>query len=237
MAFASSQAMAGTLNISGVVKTFGTTRTTSSAYIETTKNVAFNNKTIYLALSNAIAGFDAPAGLATHLPKDGIIGFNPNGYDGNVDGYFYVTNAPGKPFFFFALSGYDTNDDYYSYMELDTRVAFSSLGFASGLFNETISEVETRAATSLTSSSKALLYIHDNPYEYDDSSVPSRFEDNDLLEIEIGGVLTMKANENGTTAKATFSGSLRGTGNAIIDEEDGVVTSGTASFSTSFLDL
>jgi len=240
MAFASSKATASTLNISGVVKTFGTTRTTSSAVIVTTKTVAFNNKTIYLALSNAIASAHPPAGLAQNLPKDGIIGFNPNAFDGNdVRGVFYVTNAPGKPFFYFALAGTDTNGDAYSYIELDTESELADLGYSffeedEDVFNWVYSYVETSKTFQETSTSAALLYIHDNPYDWDDAEFPWEWSFNSSFAIEIRGVMILNFNSNNTTDHVTVS--LKGTGSSYTGGDDAVVTSGSLSFSGNVLE-
>jgi hypothetical protein len=59
----------------------------------------------------------ASNGLAATLPAKGYFDYYPEAYDGKYYGLFFVTD---KTNYYYPLSGLDTNDDHYSFMELNT---------------------------------------------------------------------------------------------------------------------
>ncbi len=207
----------------------------------TVNSKSFSEKSIYLLVSNAVANTDT--GYATNLPKDGYIVFNPNGDDGTVDGTFYVTNHDG---FYYPLSGYDTNStpEYYSFIELDTIIYYDyhegmSFGFYD-YYDDIFQSVDSYNLNadgngSDTTTAKALLYVHDDPYDYADSTLSDGdyypFNDENENAIEISGILTANFTiKDGEINKGSLS--LHGDGNFILDNYDyyGVVSTGHASF-------
>jgi hypothetical protein len=199
----------------------------SSQGIATTVSESINNKLVYNVISNAVAGLTN--GMATHLPANGYIAYDPYDSDRNVYSFFYVTNKTGL---FYPLSGYDTNNNYYSLMELDsTDFALGSLGFGNSegddvnaiysynvnLIKETGSEKDTETA---------LLYIHSNPSDYDDLDNPYAFSADNQNAIEVRGIFVLSISGNKASA------SITGTGNINMNSgiNQGVVTSGKVGF-------
>ncbi len=119
MAFAMTTARAGSpFTIAGTAIFNKTNYTKGSNYIATTMTMAFNNKLIYLLISNAVANAsNGSNGIAATLPADGYIGYFPEYFDGKYNGYFYVADKKG---FYYPLSGFDDNLKHYSFMELKT---------------------------------------------------------------------------------------------------------------------
>jgi hypothetical protein len=175
----------------------------TSIEIGTTENLSFNNKQIYSVLSDAVANAsDSSLGSISSatLPTDGYIVFNPEGFDGEVFGTFYVTNKEG---FSLQLSGTDGDGNYYSWIELDAQNTIHSLGdpveygwistnivAATTVLNAPFNGVasykagdpgsSTPGTGKETDTSTALLYIHDDPYAYDDADNPDIFWNNFL---------------------------------------------------------
>lgn len=183
----------------------------------TPSTVSFNNKYTYNLISNAVAnvGFWADGDIPpTTLPADGCIAFNQTAIITNsLMGVFYVTNKAG---FYYPLSGLDTNGEYYSWMELDSQdeIGYAGSGFRFG-FDDQIAggapfngvaayNINSSFTGTQTFTSTALLYIHDDPYSYDDGDYPNicfenyRNEGNsdDIQDfnqnaIEVRGIFTM----------------------------------------------
>jgi hypothetical protein len=243
LAFAAGNAVAAnpvlttlSLSASGSATFNVTNYTKGQLYIATTATKSFNNATLYSLITNAVA--NASNGLATNLPANGYIVFNIFGYDGGPeegDGYFYVTNKTG---FYYPLSGFDANSSYYSFMELDSVTDQSLFGWL-GFFDTEDTNFDDSVSYSynydtgngsVTSTSTALLYIHDNPYNYDDVDTSFEYILNNNA-IEIRGILKVTVQYKDFN-QSTGSGTLTGTGNVIIGKYGpGEVISGTAKFS------
>jgi hypothetical protein len=247
------------LSVSGTADFFKTnyikfdhkgTNIVDTNYITTTITRSFNSKYVYNLISNAVAN----AGLydtnlvSTILPANGYIAFDPLDTDGNIYGFFYATNKTG---FYYPLSGaYLTTNgipipvtitNYYSFIELDTDVPLHTfgllgyIGFNGNGFND-VYNVSYDAKTldgTYSSTSSALLYIHDNPLSFD---VPANLytSQTNTAAIEIWGVLKLGLTyKDGNLSHA--SGSLKGSGNIMAtptnDFSQGVITSGTATLS------
>jgi hypothetical protein len=116
----------------------------------------------------------------TNLPANGYIAFDPN------HNKFYVTNGAG---FYYPLNGFDANGQYFSWIELDSFVDY---GYDGGNLDYGItfkSPVQLFSAVAdykfnfkcgnSTSTSTAVLYIHDDPYNYDDADNPYAYWEND----------------------------------------------------------
>ncbi len=262
VAFAASRASADfALNINGtalVQNTVGRVEATNNTSA-TTKTASFNNKQIYLIISNAVANVSDWAGAditPANLPANGYIAYDPGATDaGDIQGVFYVTNKTG---FYYPLSGSDQNGGYYSWIELDTQnsyFAFQNIPLALGWVNYYVSagpfngaaayNINSKGSGTETETSTALLYIHDDPYCYDDADHPNIFFNNYLSQgdddngyngsaVEMRGVLTATLSVTQTNSVTTItpkSFSLTGTGNMIFQWDPYIVVkSGTAKF-------
>ncbi|HTV76395.1 MAG TPA: hypothetical protein VMD57_05290 [Candidatus Baltobacteraceae bacterium] len=243
-----------TLTVSGTVqyqKVYGL------GEASTTAAHSFNEKTVYLLVSNYVA--NAPSYsytniAGTNLPANGSIAFNPNRNS------FYVTNQAG---FYYPLSGFDANNQYYSWIELDSIVLaddeghYLSFGIAykstSQLFNPVAdANMNSKGIGFTTATATAVLYIHDDPYNYDDADNPFVFWENfnpweggpfggsddeigqNRSMIEIRGVLTSRLRLKVIAPPEEIDNanlSLSGAGNFYeydIYDLDGVLTSGHA---------
>ena len=182
---------------------------------------------------------DLNALAPVHVPANGYIAFTTAGDDGPEygDGYFYVTNKAG---FYFPLSGYDTNDDYYSFIELDSVVlspddTYLYFGFEGYYYYPFFGHSSTYNLNShsgngsSTAKATAVLYIHDDPYYYNDAENPDNLAEFDNENaIEIRGVLTATITyKDFTITKESLS--ITGTGNFFLDDYDvwGIVSGGT----------
>ena len=198
---------------------------------------SFNNKYIYNIISNAVAnaGSYSTNLASTNLPPDGYVGFNPTGSDGEVEGFFYVTNKSG---FYLPLSGLDATNGYYSWIELDTKAPISAIGgynytdigFGSN-FNETYHSTYGQKSGNgdVSVTATALLFIHDNPYVFDDADDPQQYNSQNTG-IEIRGI--MKINQVYKKGVMTqWTATLSGTGNIFTSTDgNGEVTSAKATF-------
>jgi hypothetical protein len=235
------------LNVSASVKSQSINTTGFKGSIVSS---SFSEKNLYTLVSNALAGSSgALLGLApTNLPANGYIAFNPGTNDGNVFGFFYVTNKSGL---YWPLSGLDTNGQYYSFAELDTYILFGNpvnnntyINFGFGDYCSDIASYNLNSATngSVSTTSYGLLYVHDNPYAYDDLDNPDYFfqgtssyygvDLNNTNAIEIRGIVTgsLQLKTNNITSGSL---SLTGSGNFYLNGNQfgSMVTSGKAALS------
>jgi hypothetical protein len=169
------------------------------------------------------------------LPADGYIVFNPLVYDGYVRGVFYVTNNSG---FTYQLSGFDSSFNYYSWIELDaevpvypTDVDFNNIGFGNNFdltYNSNFDQKTGDDTVSGTAS--ALLFIHDDPYSYDDADHTYEYWEDNSIGIEIRGIIkTIETYKGGTVTQ--WTGKLSGSGSINVEDGNyGEVTSGSATF-------
>lgn len=248
------------LNISGTIKSESTNVVYSTNTVFTTNAVpikqgvvsmSLNNKSVYNLISNAVAGAYGTLGAnitPVTLPADGYIAFDPNVVEDQVvsnnlyaDGLFYVTNKSG---FYYALSGFDNADKFFSFIEFDSYVIYSSsidgfqLGFGSLSTDVVTYNLNNKTADgSGTGISTGTLYIHDNPYVLDDLDNPNRFFTGftglaNKNAIEIRGIVTTQIHYT-NAAPAYISFSLTGTGNSVIHSRMflSVVSSGNAKLS------
>jgi hypothetical protein len=236
-------------------------KTYTGLNVATTGTYSLNEKIIYNIIYNALTNAPAASSGAitpTNVPANGYIAFDPNDPDGGPEagvGFFYVTNESG---FNFPLSGLDNNDNYYSYIELDSQnTLYQLFGFELGFVNTDVANAPFDGVASYnissggsgngteTDHSTALLYIHDDPYAYDDADSPSIYDDNYLVQgggsdvvgfnnnaIEIRGVIkATQTVKSGNVTGITFS--LTGTGNLIYSKAafayGGVIQSAHAS--------
>jgi len=264
VAFAGGKAAARglVLSISGTVKLQGPFSNTKGAVTAQT----FSERGVYELITNAVASasnVSEGAISSEALPANGYIAFDSYGTNyttnGTVYGTFYVTNKSG---FYYPLSGTDTNGNYYSFMELDTTIYYESstngatngasefdfgfCNFGDGLFFSVAGyNISKSNSGSDTSTSKALLYVHDNPYDFGDPNGNdgdySGFYDQDFYPFddlnqnafEIGGVLTTQLGVKDSEINSMHF-SLTGSGNFGLTDDDvvfyGVLTSGSAKF-------
>ena len=141
-----------------------------------TATYSFNEKTVYLLVSNYVANarFYSYTNIAgTNLPANGYIAFNPN------RDLFYVTNKAG---FYYSLNDFDANNQYFSWIELDSFVFYGDQGYLQygvltkggyQLFNTVAGyNINLKGDGTSASTSTAVLYIHDDPYNWDDADNP-----------------------------------------------------------------
>jgi hypothetical protein len=212
---------------------------TQQQFKATTGDYTINNKIIYTIISNALwyaSANSAGAITPTNVPPNGYIAFNPIGYDGEVQGTFYVTNKSG---FYCPLSGFDANTNYYSFAELDSQDDYNTnyAGFEFGFVNfvtngapfngPTAYNISTKGTGTETDQSTALLYIHDDGYSYDDADYPWVYFSNYLMNggtndlltynynvVEIRGIIKATLGIK-TNAVTSTSFSLTGSGNFV----------------------
>lgn len=177
------------LDVSGTVKIQNEDNTNKMTL--TTKS--FNEKYLYKLISAAVAHVQDTIATNTiadeTLPSDGYIAFNPsyefdgvpNGPDDSIYGLFYVTNKSG---FYYPLSGYDSNGQFYSFMEFDAYITYAngqsnpSMNVDFGYNASDIGDYSVDRKTgkgSGTSTSNGMLYMHDDPYTYDAFDYPDNF--------------------------------------------------------------
>jgi hypothetical protein len=210
------------LNVSGTIDSLDTNNTDIKGHFN---SMSVNEKDVYTLISNGVAnayGFLSTNLDATNLPANGYIAYN-------TAGIFYVTNKTG---FYLPLSGHDKEANFYSFIELDTYVIYgtnildfsdgAALGF--GYFNCDVNSYHLNNKTgdgSGVDKSTATLFIHDNPYVYDDWDDPDRFFGyNDHIDknaIEIRGVVTVQLKYADTNDVTMSSFSLTGAGNCLLN--------------------
>jgi hypothetical protein len=223
------------LNISGSVQY----QVSGSTLVGKAKTVSFNNTTIYNLISNAVA--HAANGIATNLPAKGIIEYDPEDSDGLNNGFFYVTDKAGD--FYYQLSGFDANSNYYSFIELSSYIIITDednlqIGFSDPFDGSASYSLNASGNGTLSGKATALLFVHDNPYVYDIADSPDNFYGFDNPDyglqsngtaFEIQGVMTVSLKYQSNSIDGG-SLSLSGTGNAKIDGNyDASVISGKAS--------
>jgi hypothetical protein len=232
-------ASSGELEISGKILTQKAATTKKNELSSSIETVDLKNSLIYSLISNVVlnVGTNGTGLTSTNLPANGYIAFDPSGDDGMVAGTFYVTNKTG---FYYPLSGLDTNDNYYSFIEFDAYnddadngAGQLNFGF-SGNFNgvESGSYNTSTAAGAITVQSSAVFYVHDNPYSFNDGDNANVFYSNNNS-FEIRGIaeinITYKAGEI-----KSWSFSLSGAGNAVVNgTQTGLVSGGKVSSSSS----
>ena len=179
----------------------------------------------------------------------------------NSVGIFYYSNSVAG---LVRLDGF-ANGAYYSYMELDYSIASiiqgSTQGSSGGFWNQGAMEANSilnvnKTDTSITETGNAILYIHDNPSDFNllglwnladgftPTGTPSRFYlANKALSgftpqnyaIVLHGAVTFKylINNNNSKQMQTVSESftLKGSGDMDYNQTDGTI-SGTATFSS-----
>jgi hypothetical protein len=214
------------LNLSCTAQFNKSSTTNGTLLVATVTTESVNNKLVYKIITNAVAKLTN--GMAAKLPANGYIAYDPYDSDGKVNGYFFVANKSG---FHYPLSGYGTNDIYYSFIELDTQDGYlGDLGFANQdghdmnyVFSRNINLA--KGSGSEKDLEPALLYIHDNPYDYDDLDDPHTFDVDNQNSIEIRGLMQLTITAKGGAA------TLSGTGNINMSNgaSQGVIVSGGAS--------
>lgn len=224
-------ATTGEVTISGKILTQKAATDKKNVLTSDIVTVDLKNSLVYSLISNAVknVGTNGTGLSSTNLPANGYIAFNPSGSDGTVGGTFYVTNKTG---FYYPLSGLDTNDNYYSFIELDAynndsdntagqlNFGFSGNfnGVESGNFNTSTSD------GTISVDSSAVFYFHDNPYSFNGGDNANIYYSNNNA-IEIQGVAEIKVTyKAGNITDWTLS--LSGTGNAVVNGNAGLVTDG-----------
>ncbi len=179
------------------------------------------------------------------LNTNATIWVQSQGGTGNVYGIFYYTNSEAG---MVPLDGVDDIGQYYSFMELDFfNYADGFLDFNEGFWNPNAMEANSvtgSTSSALTETGNAILYVHENSYEYNllgnwnQGGQSAFFLANDWngdlsdYALAIHGAFTLKISlsESKSGEMESESFSLKGSGDSLLNDVDGVVT-GTATFS------
>jgi len=132
-----------------------------------------------------------------------------NGDD--VYGIFYVTNTTSHDVY--RLDGYDEEESYYSYVEFDSydwELGFWDNAALGENYARSYVENDNKNTYSSMDRTFGLLYIHDDPYDFDIADYPyGIFDENDNAFI-IRGLGVFKYGYNSTDETESFH--LRGSG-------------------------
>ena len=231
-------AVPGVLNLSGTAlneiestRMNITTTSTNFIYIGKVTKKSFNTKFILSLLKQATEYYlGGNQGWFTN--KASQLVFDPEAYNTNANasanyslpvyGIFYVTNTSTSAVY--PLDGVDINGYYFSFVEFDSYGFYNLTGeynlgfwhdFALGEnYVESYKEDDVNDVQ-VTLSSKAtlhgLLYIHDNPYDYNITDNPGEVFDNTSALI-IRGLCTFNYSHNSTTQTESFTLSGSGDG-------------------------
>jgi hypothetical protein len=237
-------AVMGTLTISGTVQNQVTTKSDVPAI----QNSSFSQKNLLFILEQA-------TGDTSITNKTTKIYFDPdalntnatswesfNGVNQNVYGIFYYSNSVS------GLTRLDSGYDgtYISYMEFDFYNSVDGeLDWAEGFWNPdgmASTSVTSFGNNSLTENGTAILYVHTTG---DNIALPGLvntytstfYYANGLLGAPqndaavIQGPITFKASINDKTEIETESFTIKGSGDIIYSGTDGIISSGTVTFS------
>jgi hypothetical protein len=209
-------AIPGVVNVSGTALSETDSNPSSGVSVGKVTKHGFKTKDVLSLLADATTN-------AWFTDKYSQLVYDPDAYNSdasgvypyNVYGIFYVTNTSTHAFT--RLDGLDGEGYYYSYVEFDSYGFYSlwedGLGFwhDSGLgenYAESYKENENKGTYSSNATLQGLLYIHDDPYDYDITDFPGINFDNTNA-IIIRGLGTFKYSDNSTTETEllTLSGS------------------------------
>ncbi len=138
-------------------------------------------------------------------------------YDDDIYGIFYVTNTTSHDVY--RLDGNDGEDGYYSYVEFDSydwELGFWDNPTLGENYARSFKENENNNTYSSRERTFGLLYIHDDPYDFDIADYPyGIFDENDNAFIIRGlGVF----NYGYTSTNETESFHLRGSGDGYFSD-------------------
>jgi hypothetical protein len=218
-------AVPGVVNVSGTFWNETDSTPSTDLYVGKVTKKSFNTKFILSLLKQA-----TNQGWFTN--KASQLVFDPEAYNTNANasanyslpvyGIFYVTNTVNNaPTNYYPLDGVDINGYYYSFVEFDSYGFYNltgeySLGFwhDAGLgenYVESYKEDDGKHTLSRTATLLGLLYIHDNPYDYNITDNPGEVFDNTSALI-IRGLGTFNYSHNSTTQTESFTLSGSGDG-------------------------
>ncbi len=207
LAAGKASATLGFFNVSGTVMT--ATNYSASANLDVGKIIkqSFKTKDILKLLANA-TGNGWFTNKGSQLAYSDAYNSDASDWYGNfVYGIFYVTNTITHGSY--RLDG--TSTGYYSYVEFD--VYHWHFGFWDNInvgvnYVESSTDNESKGTHSSKTTLPRLLYIHDNPYEFDITDYPSVvFANDNALVIHGLGIIDFSDNSVTTTMSITMSGS------------------------------
>jgi hypothetical protein len=230
MIFAAGKASAvlGVFNVSGVAYGNSNNIVTNSivspdvpgtgVYKEKIIKHAFYTKTVLKLLANATGNgwFTNKASRLVYDPdaynEAATAWYNDQfEYDDDVYGIFYVTNTTSHDVY--RLDGYDEEESYYSYVEFDSydwELGFWDNAALGENYARSYVENDNKNTYSSMDRTFGLLYIHDDPYDFDIADYPyGIFDENDNAFI-IRGLGVFKYGYNSTDETESFH--LRGSG-------------------------
>jgi hypothetical protein len=212
-------AVPGVVNVCGTVLSETDSNPSTNVYVGKVTRKSFNTKYVLNLLAQATeSSFGGNQGWFTN--KNSKLVYDPeafnsdasDNYSFDVYGIFYVTNTSTHDVYY--LDGLDEGDTYFSFVEFDSygfeRLTSGGLGFWAdpGLGENYVNSFKENDAKS-TYTSKAnlhgLLYIHDDPYQYDVTDNPGELFVNNTSALIIRGLGTFNYSDNSTTQTESFS--------------------------------
>ena len=166
--------------------------------------------------------------------KHSLLAYDPEAFNSDatdnypydIYGIFYVTNTSTHASY--RLDGYDDGDVYYSFVEFDSFGFYELTGEGMGLgfwhdaglgenYVESFKENDNKDTYSSKATLHGLLYIHDDPYDYDITDNPSSIFGNSHALI-IRGLGTFNYSDNSTTQTESFT--VSGSGDGYFSDSD-----------------
>ena len=224
-------AIPGVVNVSGTILSETDSNPSSGVFVGKVTKQSINTKYVLNLLAQATE-FWFGGDQTWFTDKHSQLVYDPEAlnsdatsvYSFDVYGIFYVTNTSTHDVY--RLDGFDEGASYYSFVELDSygfeRMTSDGLGFwADPALGENYVNSFKENDNKNTYSSKAtlhgLLYIHDEPYDYNITDGPSQFFDNGMALI-IRGLGTFNYSDN--SIKQTESFTLKGSGDGYFSSAD-----------------
>lgn len=222
-------AIPGVVNVSGTVQSETDSINSSGVLIGKVTKKSFNTKYALNLLAQATAfWFGGDQGWFTN--KNSELVYDPEAYNDaattnysfNVYGIFYVTNTSTHASY--RLDG--VSEGYFSFVEFDSygfeRLTDDGLGFWADPslgenYVEKYKENDVKLTYSSTATLPGLLYIHNDPYDYDITDNPGELFINTSALI-IRGLGTFKYSDNSKTQTESFT--LSGSGDGYFSSAD-----------------
>ena len=222
----------GVINISGTVLKETDSHPSTNMYLGKVTKKSFKTKDILSLLADA-------TGNGWFTDKGSELVYNPNaynpeastnGYGHTVYGIFYVTNTITHAAV--RLDGLDEFNNYYSYIEFDSWDAARGFWDNPSLGENSVNSYVENTKTGKSSdkiTGHGLLYIHDDPYEFDITDFPSEvFLNDNVLIIRGLGIYQQTFNFNTITGTQKFN--LSGSGDGLLNGTNNVVVQGKITF-------
>jgi hypothetical protein len=217
----------GVVTVSGTILSETDSNPSSGVYVGTVTKYSFKNKDILSLLADATGNtWFTNNGSQLIYDPEALNSDATDNYSYDVYGIFYVTNTSTHDVY--RLDGFDVLDSYYSYVEFDSYGFYELTGEGTGLgfwhdpalgenYVESYKENDAKGTYSSTATLHSLLYIHNDPYQYDITDYPGAIFSNSQALI-IRGLGTFNYSVNSTTQTEFFT--LSGSGDGYFSSSD-----------------